>query len=100
MRTATAIAAGCCLVFLFGCTDEETNYRLAAQQVIESEDVTELFGQSMTNIDCEQPPSTAVGTKFSCTARGEQDGKTYKFNAEIDASKRVAVDAEATVVDG
>ena len=91
---------GSLTVFAAACTDDETNYKLAAEHVIESSDVTELYGQSMREILCEQPPSTAVGTRFVCTARGSEDSKKYQFNAEIDAEKRVAVDAEATVIDG
>jgi hypothetical protein len=60
------------------------DYRTDAEDFLEEDGgaVESQIGVGLDQASCEEPVSTDVGTKFSCTAIGD-DGVTYEFTVEI-----------------
>ena len=63
-----------------------------AEDFIESDEYAESpdVGQTFTDVDCEEPASTEVGTEYSCTGVGA-DGQTYTFAVRITGENTLEV---------
>ena len=82
------IALGATTLTLTACSAGKTDFKKTAESVI----VKEWKKQLGTDIKatCEEPTSTAVGTKFSCTGTTD-DGQEAQFEAEITKKDEVTV---------
>ena len=78
-------------VALVACSHSVKEYRSAAKKAISSKQAATAVGQSFTDIVCDTPASTRVGTTFGCTATGKTDAKKYRFTATISSNTRVEI---------
>jgi hypothetical protein len=85
------LGAAALVVALVACSHSTTDYRNAAKKAIGSKQATTAVGQAFTDISCESPASTKVGTTFTCTATGKTDGKKFSFTAAIASNTRVEI---------
>ena len=87
----SSIAAACAVVGLAACSASETDFKKAAEDAINDADEVEF-----TDVSCEEPESTEVGTEFWCEATVE--GVAYNLPATISGEKEVSVDPSGAVV--
>jgi len=76
------------VLFVAGCSADETDFKETAEKTIERE----MKNQADTEVEaeCEDPSSTDVGTVFTCTATAD-DGTVFNFSAEITKEDQVTV---------
>lgn len=82
-----AILAGSAL--LAACSTDATDFKQTAEKVISTE-WKKQYDEDLTDVACDDPSSTAVGTTFDCSAKGP-DGTEYTFEAEITKEDEVTV---------
>lgn len=72
------------------CSASTTNYRSAAQEVIEGE-IADQAALGELKASCDEPAGTEVGTTFPCTAQ-TPDGETIEVSAVIAEDDKVQVE--------
>jgi hypothetical protein len=77
---------------LGACSNDETDYKEAAEKFIEDE--LEKEGIEGAEASCDDPESTDVGTTFSCTASTDAQGDLF-FVATISKKDQVSVEGVA-----
>ena len=87
---AGIIAAG---ALLAACSADETEFKETAEKLISSE-WKKLRDEDLTDVKCDDPPATSVGTTFDCFATGP-DGTAYSFTATIPKENEVAITQNA-----
>lgn len=87
-RVLSAAAAVLAVVGLSACSASETDFQEAAETAIT--DAADTEGVEVTDVSCEEPGSTDVGTTFACSLTVE--GTTYTAPAEITSDDEVVVD--------
>lgn len=85
------LAGAAMALVLVGCSHSATDYRDAAKKAISSKDAETQLLQKFNDIECETPASKDVGTTFTCTATGANDGKVWNFIAKIDSKDKVLI---------
>jgi hypothetical protein len=91
MRRLTAAAAAAAVLLLVACSPDAADFKAEAEKYIESRDFSEDAGLlRYTEVECEEPESTAEDSVFTCAATAE-DGSRWQFDVEItsDSSLRV-----------
>jgi hypothetical protein len=88
MRTMVAAALAATGLLLVGCSPNEGDFQQKAAEVVGDEIRQQLDLDS--EVDCEAPSSTDVGTTFTCTAKAA-DGTRYEFIAEITGDSDLTV---------
>ena len=78
---------------LSACSADETDFKQTAEKVISTE-WKKQFDEDLTDVKCDDPPSTSVGTNFDCFATGP-DGTEYSFTATITKEDEVTVNQNA-----
>jgi len=83
----TLIAAGGSLLLLLGACSKDpdkTDFKKQTADFINKDDgdVSKTLNVNFSDAKCDEPAGTAVGTKYQCTATGD-DGSTWTFNVEI-----------------
>ena len=84
--------AGLALVGGAACSPDASDFKSDAEDFIEDDDgdVESQLGVALSDANCEDPPSSDVGTTFNCTAVGD-DGTVYDFTVEITGDNRYEV---------
>ncbi len=95
----TLIAAGGGLILLLGACSKDpdkSDFKKQTADFINKNggDVEEQLGTTFSGAACDQPASTAVGTKYQCTATAE-DGTEWTFDVEINGKNSFLVGAAA-----
>ena len=97
LRTAATVAvvigtAG----LLAGCSNDPDAYADATEDFLEDEDgdVAAEYDQVFREAQCEDPDSTEVGSRYTCTAVGDGD-QTWIFDVEIDGEDSFVVQGGA-----
>jgi hypothetical protein len=85
------LAGAGAVVFLAACSHSTSDYRDAAKKAISGKDAEAQLGQKFQDIQCETPSAKDVGTTFTCTATGTNDGKTWTFTANIESKNKVLI---------
>lgn len=88
MKTSIAAALAVTALIVTACSPDEADFQKKAAEVVSDEIRQQLDLDS--EVDCEAPASTDVGTKFTCTAKAA-DGTRYTFNAEITGDSNLTV---------
>ena len=86
-KFVSAFAAFATFAVLSACSADETDFQKAAEEA--AGQIAEDAGVTAT-ASCEEPPSTDVGTTFSCTITLE-DGEVVSATAEIVSDDTVEV---------
>ena len=89
-RSVLAVAVAALAVV--ACSNDTGTYKDETEKFIEDEngDMAEAQQKVFSDAECEEPESTDVGTKYTCTAVDEE-GTTYVFDVEIDKENSFAV---------
>lgn len=109
----TLIAAGGSMLLLLGACSKDpdkTDFKKQTADFINKDDgdVSKTLNVNFSDASCDEPAGTAVGTKYQCTATGD-DGSTWVFNVEItskngftvqDANPSDGTTATSVVLDG
>jgi hypothetical protein len=91
MRPLTAAAAAATALLLVACSPDTADYKEEAEKYIESREFSEEAELlRFTDVECEEPESTAEDTRYTCQATSS-DGIRWEFDVEIvgDADLRV-----------
>lgn len=88
MKTSMAAALAAMVLLLTACSPDEADFQKRAAQFI-SDEISEQL-ELDSEVDCEAPASTDVGTTFTCTAKAA-DGTRYQYTAEITGDSNLTV---------
>jgi hypothetical protein len=88
-RGALHALTGVAAVTLAGCFTTSADFVDDAEEYISTTVAIEL-GVEFTTVECTDPQSQAVGTRFVCTAIDSDDG-TWTFDTKIDAKNEFTV---------
>lgn len=91
ITVALATSAGAALA---GCSNDTATYREATEDFLEDDpdgDVVAQYDTTFTDVECEEPDSTEVGTTYVCTGV-DADGASWTFDVEIDGEDSFSVD--------
>jgi len=95
----TLFAAGAGLILLLGACSKDpdkTDFKKQTADFINKDngDVEKQLGTTFSGAKCDEPASTAVGTKYQCTATAE-DGTAWTFDVEINGKNSFIVNSAA-----
>ncbi len=97
MKKSLIAAAGSLALLLGACstqTPSASKFKSETEKFLKSSKVVkENFGQAFGDASCTVPTSNAVGTKYTCTGTGTNDGVVYSFDAEITSKSGYTVSA-------
>lgn len=79
IRLVVAIVASSVVV---GCSTTTRDFKSEGEKFLESPDLAAEAGYTFTDALCQEPPSVALGTRYSCTAV-DNDGDQWEFVVEI-----------------
>lgn len=79
IRLVVAIVASSVVV---GCSTTTGDFKSEGEKFLESPDLAAEAGYTFTDALCQEPPSVALGTRYSCTAV-DNDGDQWEFVVEI-----------------
>ena len=80
MRRLTAAAAAAAVLLLVACSPDAADFEAEAEKYIETRDFSEDAGLlRYTEVECEEPESTAADTLFTCAATAD-DGSRWQFD--------------------
>ncbi len=87
MKKSFVAATGSLVLLLGACSTQApsaSKFETETEKFLKSSEVVkENFGQAFGDASCTRPTSNAVGTKYTCTGTGTNDGVAYSFDAEI-----------------
>lgn len=90
---AGTVGAIALIVTLAACSANARDYAEQAERFLTSDDAVKArFDTSFTSPECNEPPSTKVGTRFTCTA-DDSDGDEWTFEITIRPDGEYAVAA-------
>lgn len=92
-RLAACGAAGLSALSLSGCSTTPADFKSEGEKFLQSPELAKEAGYTFSKAQCAEPTSTAVGTRFTCTAT-DNDGDDWEFVVEVTG------DRELTVVSG
>jgi hypothetical protein len=78
-----AVASAAALLLFVACSPDTADYRREAEKFIESRrfsEEAELL--RLSDVECEEPESTAEDTRYTCTATSS-DGVRWEFDVDI-----------------
>ena len=78
-RYAISIAA---TILVVGCSTTTGDFKSEGEKFLESPDLATEAGYTFSDALCQEPPSVAPGTRYSCTAV-DNDGDQWEFVVEI-----------------
>lgn len=79
IRLVVAIVTSSVVV---GCSTTTRDFKSEGEKFLESPDLAAEAGYTFTDALCQEPPSVALGTRYSCTAV-DNDGDQWEFVVEI-----------------
>lgn len=79
IRLVVAIVASSVVV---GCSTTTRDFKSEGEKFLESPDLAAEAGYTFTDALCQEPPSVALGIRYSCTAV-DNDGDQWEFVVEI-----------------
>ena len=99
----TLIAAGGSLLLLLGACSKDpgkSDFKKQTADFINKDngEVAKSLNINFSDASCDEPASTAVGTKYECTATGD-DGSSWVFEVEITSKSAFSVQS-ANPADG
>ncbi|MFM8483440.1 MAG: hypothetical protein ACKOBT_08850 [Actinomycetota bacterium] len=65
-----------------GCSTTTGDFKSEGEKFLESPDLAAEAGYTFSDALCQEPPSVAPGTRYSCTAV-DNDGDQWEFVVEI-----------------
>ena len=80
MKTLIAAALAATGLLVAGCSPDEGDFQQRAAEFVSDQIQEQLDLDS--EVDCEAPASTDIGTAFTCSAKAA-DGTRYEYVAEI-----------------
>jgi hypothetical protein len=98
--TAAAAAAAVLPLLLAACSPDAGDFASEAENYIESRGFSEEAGLlRYSEVECEEPASTDVDTRYTCTATAE-DGTRWLFEVEITGDEALKVITPPAPLDG
>jgi hypothetical protein len=84
--TAVIVVAG----MLSGCSTSPQDFKTEGEKFLQSPELAQEAGYTFSRAQCEEPASTTVGTRFTCTAT-DNDGDDWEFVVEITGERELTV---------
>lgn len=69
-------------ILVVGCSTSTGDFKSEGEKFLESPDLAAEAGYTFSDALCQEPPSVALGTRYSCTAV-DNDGDQWEFVVEI-----------------
>jgi hypothetical protein len=89
-RVLAASAITCAAGFLVGCSTSPGDFKSEGEKFLQSPELAQEAGYRFSDAECENPPSTEIGTQFTCTAT-DNDGDDWEFLVEITGERSLTV---------
>lgn len=88
MKTLIAAVLAATGLLVAGCSPDEGDFQQRAEEFVSDQIQEQLDLDS--EVDCEAPESTDIGTTFTCSAKAA-DGTRYEYVAEITGDSGLTV---------
>jgi hypothetical protein len=75
---------------LIGCSTSPSDFKSEGEEFLQSPELAKEAGYKFSRAECEDPPSTTIGTQFACTAT-DNDGDDWEFIIEITGERELTV---------